>query len=101
MSGQLPPRSTFGIEQARRQFGLGDDPRGVDGLVAEVGVLAGDTLAPGGQAVGLELDQQDAAAGGQAKAGLKRMGQRHVDLAHVNGIDVEHVQFLSFRVTKF
>jgi hypothetical protein len=24
------------------------------------------------------------------------MGQRHIDFAHVDGIDVEHVLFLSF-----
>ena len=43
-----------GVEQARREFGFGDDPGGVDGLVAEVGMLAGDALAPGGEAVGFE-----------------------------------------------
>ncbi len=84
------------IEQTGAEFGLGHEPGRVDGLVAEVGVFAGDALAPCGEAFGLELDQKDAAAGGQAEAGLERMGQRHVDLAHVNGIDVEHVQFLSF-----
>ncbi len=88
----------IGLEQPRSQFGLGDDPGGVDHLVAEVGVFAGDALAPGGQAVGFELDQQDAAAGGQAEAGLKRMSQRHIDLAQVNGIDVEHV---AFRLSSF
>ncbi len=81
------------LQQARRQLGLGDDPGRVDHLVAEVGVLPGDPLAPGGQAVGLELDQQDASARGEAEARLKRIRQRHVDLAQVNGIYLEHVRF--------
>jgi hypothetical protein len=28
------------------------------------------------------------------------MSQRHIDLAHVDGIDVEHVLFLSFQSSK-
>ena len=79
------------IEQAGAEFVLDHEPGGVDGLVAEVGVFAGDALAPRGEAFGFELDQKDAAAGGQAEAGLEGMSQRHVDLAHVDGIDVEHL----------
>ncbi len=84
------------IEQTGAEFVLDHEPGRVDRLVAEVGVFAGDALAPCGEAFRLELYKKYAAARGQAEAGLKWMGQRHVDLAHVNGIDVEHVQFLSF-----
>ena len=67
---------------------LGDVPRGVDHLVGEVRMLAGDALAPRGEALGFELDQQDAAAGGDAEAGFKRMRQRHVHLAQVDGFNL-------------
>jgi hypothetical protein len=62
-------------------------------------MFPGDTLAPSGQAVGLDLDQQDAARGGDAKAGLEGVCERQVDLAQVNGIDLHglgHVRFLCF-----
>jgi len=59
-------------------------------------MLTGDTLAPCCEAVGFEFYQENAAAGGEAEAGLEWMSQRHVDLSHVDGVDVEHVQFPSF-----
>ncbi len=68
-------------DQPRRKFALGDQPRRVNALFREVRVLAGDALAPGGEPVGFDLDQQDAARGGAAKARLKGTGKRHVDLA--------------------
>jgi hypothetical protein len=68
------------FEQARHQLGLGDDPGGIDGLVAEVGMIAGDTLAPAGQSVGVDLDQEDAARGLTSEAGLEGVQQRHLNL---------------------
>src|SRR5258708_1365866 len=81
------------IEQTGTEFVLCDQPGGVDRLLAEVRMLASDTLAPRGEALRFQLYQEDAAAGGQAEAGLERMSQGHVDLAHVDGIDIEHVLF--------
>jgi len=77
----------FGVEQARGEFAFGDEPRSVDSLVAEVGMLAGDALAPAREPFGLDLDQQDAAAGGDSEAGLEGMRERHIDLAKVNGVN--------------
>jgi hypothetical protein len=67
--------------QPRCQFLLGDDPRGIHALFGKIWVLAGNTLAPGGQSIGLDLDQQNAPRCGGAKAGLKGKGERHIDLA--------------------
>ena len=86
--GAVAAGGDFGVEQARGELVLGDDPGGVDLLVGEVGMLAGDALAPGGEAVGFDLDEEDAAAGGDAKAGLKRMRERHLDFAQVDGFDL-------------
>jgi len=88
----------IGVEQAGAKLVLGHKPGGVDRLVAEVRMFACDALSPCSKAVGFELDQEDAAASGQTEAGLEWMGQRHVDLAHMDGVDVEHLQFLSFRL---
>ena len=51
-------------------------------------MLAGDALAPGGEAVGFDFDEQDAAAGGDAEAGLEGVGERHLDFAKVDGFDL-------------
>ena len=84
----LGRRRYVGAEEARGEFVFGDEPGGVDLLVGEVGMLAGDAFAPGGEAVGFDFDEQDAAAGGDAEAGLEGVGERHLDFAKVDGFDL-------------
>ena len=64
-------------------------PGGVYRFIGEIGVLAGDALAPGGKSVSFEFDKQNAATRGDAKAGLERVGEGEIDLAKVDGVDLE------------
>ncbi len=101
--GAVAAGGDFGVEEAGRELVFGDEPGGVDLLVGEVGMLAGDALAPGGEAVGFELDEEDAAAGGDAEAGLEGVGERHLDFAEVDGGEVHGLSVLScpFEVSSF
>ena len=58
-------------------------------------MLAGDAFAPGGEAFGFEFDEQDAANGGDAEAGLEGVGEGQLDFAEVDGFDFLELTVLS------
>src|SRR5438270_2148877 len=62
-------------------------PGGIDGLFTVKWVFAGDALAPALGPVSMDGEEQNAAFSGAAKAGLKKVDQRHANLAQGNGFD--------------
>jgi hypothetical protein len=69
---------------------LGGDgiPRSIDRFFVVIRMLAGDALAPDVKPLRVEGDEQDAALVGAAEAGLKKMHERHADLAQGDGINL-------------
>ena len=86
--GAVPACCDLFAKQARRELRLRDEPGGVHRLFGKVRMLAGDALAPAAEALADDLNQQNAAAGGDAETGFERVGERQVDLAQVDGFNL-------------
>ena len=70
---------------------LDDRPCGLDPLRAVKRIFPGDTLAPPINAVTMCGKQEDTTAVDAAKARLKKMDQRHLDLAQRDGFEFHRI----------
>ena len=86
----IPASLQFGPDQARDEFGFSDDPCRIDALIAEVGVLASNTFAPGSQPLGFKLDEQYATSSCDPKTRLKGMHEREINLTKMNCLYPKH-----------
>ncbi len=79
--GTVPASIQIALQQERRQVMLDGWPRGLDPFGTVIRIFSGDALAPSADAIGLDIDQQNAAAVNAAKARFKEMNERHVKFA--------------------
>src|SRR5450755_2298596 len=80
-------------EQSRDKILRQRRPRAVDPFAAVEGVFANDALTPPVDALGMNRDQQNAAAVEPAKARLKEMDERQVNFAERDGFNLHKLDF--------
>src|SRR5579864_1739833 len=87
-------------QQRRSKIALRGIPSRVDGLFAIKRIFTSDAFSPSFRAVGMDGQQKDPALRGAAKAGLKEMDKRHVNLTQGDGFNFQRNSFEQLAINK-